>query len=149
MFWQGGFAFHATIVVPTGREVLGSHVQQGYVTGAATHFLNGAGVVALVLWAWDIVAARDPGPVRRRVRATLAAILAGTVAALIALHGPMDELLSSDSFHVIDVPRFYAIHRWYLLISGIQFLAALTLIGATLRAWRAEDVATPVQTNRL
>jgi hypothetical protein len=43
MFWQGGFSFHGAVVVPVGNEVLGSHLEQGYITRSASNYLNWAG----------------------------------------------------------------------------------------------------------
>jgi hypothetical protein len=48
-FWQGGFTFHAAVVIHVGHDVLGSHLQQGYITGAAANYLNLAGLVTLML----------------------------------------------------------------------------------------------------
>ena len=34
--WLGGFTFYALVVVPTGTDVLGGSVEQGFVTQAVT-----------------------------------------------------------------------------------------------------------------
>ncbi len=41
--WQGGFAFYSGVVVPVGAEVLGSELEQGWVTRSVTPWLNGIG----------------------------------------------------------------------------------------------------------
>src|SRR2546428_9021513 len=57
MFWQGGFTFYAAVVVPVGQQVLGSDLEQGFITRQVTQWLNVAGAVALVPLAWDVLAA--------------------------------------------------------------------------------------------
>ena len=59
MFWQGGFTFYAAVVVPVGKEVLGSHFNQGRITRRVTVYLNLAGAVALLPLAWDAAASAD------------------------------------------------------------------------------------------
>ena len=52
MFWQGGFTFYSSIVVPIGRHVLAEEVDlQSVITQRVTSWLNVAGVVALFLLA--------------------------------------------------------------------------------------------------
>lgn len=48
--WQGGFMFYGGVVVPTGAAVLGSEVEQGFITQSVTNYLNLAGGVCAVLW---------------------------------------------------------------------------------------------------
>jgi hypothetical protein len=85
-FWQGGFMFYGAVVVPVGAVVLGSHHEQGLVTQAVTNYLNAAGVVALVLWAWDVAAEG-----RRWPRWCVWAALAILLGALAWLHVRLDE----------------------------------------------------------
>src|SRR5580704_17366571 len=49
-FWQGGFMFYGGVVVPVGAAVLGSEVDQGFITQAVTNYLNGAGAVCVGVW---------------------------------------------------------------------------------------------------
>src|SRR5580700_10244682 len=49
-FWQGGFMFYGGVVVPVGAAVLGSEVEQGFITQAVTNYLNGAGAVCVTVW---------------------------------------------------------------------------------------------------
>lgn len=133
MFWQGGFMFYGGVVVPVGQEVLGSHLQQGYITRSVTNYLNLAGVVALVFWGWDIA----KGGIWPRWG--LWVVLALTLGLLAWLHLRMDELLDVDSFRVLDSSRFYDLHRWYLIISTVQWGVCLVLTALTLLTWRSED----------
>src|SRR5437660_1623910 len=68
MFWQGGFTFYAGVVVPVGREVLGSDRDQGFITRQVTEYLNLAGGIAVAVLAWDVMAAADPSRPRRWTR---------------------------------------------------------------------------------
>ena len=54
-FWQGGFLFYTSVVVPLGQKVLGSDLQQGFLTQQVTDSLNWAGVATLPFLAWDLV----------------------------------------------------------------------------------------------
>jgi hypothetical protein len=38
-FWQGGFTFYASVVVPIGQEVFGP-LRQGFLTRQVTVYLN-------------------------------------------------------------------------------------------------------------
>ena len=135
MFWQGGFMFYGSIVVPVGQEVLGSHLQQGYITRSVTNYLNLAGVVALVFWAWEIASVKG----RNWLQWGLWIVLTLTLGLLAWLHLRMDELLDMDSFRVLDSSRFYDLHRWYLIISTLQWGVSLGLTALTLLTWRSED----------
>lgn len=139
MFWQGGFTFHGAVVVHAGKKVLGSHLEQGYITRLATNYLNLAGAVALVLWVWDLAATRDPATVRNGLRWGLWGLLLLTLGLLAGLHVWLDELLDPDAFSVLDGRRFRHLHRWYLNISTAQWGTSLLLLLLTLLAWRCED----------
>src|SRR5205823_7477731 len=64
-FWQGGFTFYAAVVVPIGRQVFGSDLDQAMVTRQATVWLNVAGAVTLLFLAADIAVTADPSGRRR------------------------------------------------------------------------------------
>ena len=139
MFWQGGFMFYGGVVVPVGSEVLGSDTDQGWITRKVTDYLNAAGVVALAVWGWDILAARDPTPRRRRLRRAAWVFLAAALGVLVWLHGRLDGYLDPEALRILDRSRFRNLHRWYLATSTVQWAVALALVFWTLRAWRAED----------
>src|SRR6059058_825237 len=77
MFWQGGFLFYASVVVPVGTEVFGRHYpaphgenvsakrQQGRITRTVAFWINLSGAAALLPLAWDLFAG---GETRRRRR---------------------------------------------------------------------------------
>jgi hypothetical protein len=139
LFWQGGFTFYAAVVVPVGSEILGSHLQQGFVTRTVTNYLNVAGLVALVVWGWDIAFTSDSSPRRRLLRGTLWTVLLLTLGVLARLHVRLDEFLDFESFQILDHARFRALHRWYLWISTVQWGGSLLLLAVTLQTWRSED----------
>ena len=142
MFWQGGFTFHGAVVIHVGHEILGSHLQQGYITGAAANYLNLAGVVAVLLWGWDIADAKDSSVARHRFRWSLWLVLLLTLGILAWLHVRLDKLLDTSSFLILDPPRFYDLHRWYLHVSAFQWAISLVLTAATLLAWLGGPKAT-------
>src|SRR5271156_6553534 len=53
MFWLGGFTFYASVVVPVGADVLGSHLRQGMITRHVAWYMNLSGIAALAVFAWD------------------------------------------------------------------------------------------------
>src|SRR5947209_1507439 len=93
MFWQGGFTFYAAVVVPVGQSVLGSHRRQGMITRVVTDYLNLTGAAALVPLAWDAAVAAGG---LRRGRWLAWAVMAAAQAALVVLHGQLNQLLDPD-----------------------------------------------------
>jgi hypothetical protein len=123
--WMGGFTFYAAVVVPVGQDVLGSHREQGFVTRRVTDYLNASGAIALLVLAWDTLASRAQRTLERRLRLGAWIGLAGTLAVLVWLHQRLDALLDPDSFSIRDHRSFYALHRWYLLTSTVQWAFAI------------------------
>jgi hypothetical protein len=138
MFWQGGFTFYAAVVIHVGKEVLGSHLEQGFVTRSVTNYLNVAGAVALLLWGWDIAVTMDSGT-RRKLRWALWGVMVLALGVLAWLHVRLDGLLDPSVFEILDSPRFLELHRWYLYVSEVHWGGSLILAALTLLAWRAED----------
>lgn len=137
MVWQGGFMFYGGVVVPVGAEVLGSHTEQGFVTRSVTNYLNLAGGIALVVWAWELAAGRAVNG--RSGRWALWGFLTATLGLLVWLHVRLDALLDPEAMRVLDRPSYRSLHRWYLTVSTIQWAGCLVLAACTLRAWRDED----------
>ena len=136
--WLGGFTFYAAVVVPTGTDWLGGAVAQGFITQAVTIRLNILGVGTLAALLWNALATRVRGRLRASLVLTLA-LLATTLALLFALHPALDRLLDRGARAVLDEPRFYALHRAYLLTSTVQWVAGLAHLGLVISAWRRED----------
>jgi hypothetical protein len=139
MFWQGGFTFYASVVVPVGQEVLGSHLEQGFITRRVTDYLNLAGVVALLPLAWDTAAARDRARWRTRLRWLTWLGMAALLAVLVWLHPRLEALLDVETHTIADGKLFRSSHRSYLWISTIQWACSLVYAGLALLAWRSED----------
>ena len=137
-FWQGGFAFYAAFVVPIGQEVLGSHVEQGFITRRVTNYLNLAGAVASAVTLWDLYATRS-GRAVHRLRFFAWAGMLGPLVFQAWLHGRLDAMLDLVQLDVLDHPRFYAEHRWYLLSSALQLLCCLCFLATSIHSWRYED----------
>ena len=138
LFWQGGFTFYASVVVPVGQQVFG-HLRQGFVTRQVTEYMNLSGAIALAILSWDLLVGRDPAAWRRWGRWLS---WAGMVLALIWLHwlhGRMDELLVTKGRLILDEEAFRPRHRLYLWISTVQWAFALLYLLLTLMLWRAQD----------
>jgi hypothetical protein len=138
MFWQGGFTFYASVVVPVGQEQLG-HVGQGFITRRVTDYLNLAGAVALLPLAWDIAAGRDPSPTRRRIRWSAWLGMVITLVGLALLHRYLESQLDPEAYEILDRRIFRRGHRWYLWICTVQWSFCLIYMGFMLRAWGVVD----------
>jgi hypothetical protein len=139
MFWQGGFTFYAGVVVPIGADVLGSAQEQGFITRHVTGYLNLAGVLALGLLGWDVVAARDAKGWRRWARRLAWAGMVLALAFLMWLHPHLDQLLDAQTGRIRERSFFRTGHRWYLWVSTAQWALAILYTLTTLAAWRAAD----------
>jgi hypothetical protein len=139
MFWQGGFVFYAGVVVPVARRVVKPLTLQTVVTREVTDWLNVAGVVALLLLAWD--AAVCPGANFWRSRARWAAWLgmAAGLGLLAWLHVALDGVVERETGTVLDYAAMRPLHRGYLWTATIQWGLAVAWIWMTLEAWREAD----------
>jgi hypothetical protein len=137
-FWQGGFTFYASVVVPVGQEVFG-HLDQGFITRQVTFFLNLSGVIACLILAWDLFGSGGQRGSGQVGRIALWLVLVGALAVLFRMHSQLDRLLDLDALVVADPGAFHPLHRLYLWVSTMQWAAALVYLALTLRTWRAED----------
>lgn len=147
MFWQGGFFFYTSVVVPVGTEVLGSAAEQGRITRVVTTSLNHATAVALVVLALDLATAPD----RRWRRLTRWACwlgMAGSLVALYWLHARLDALIDPEDEHIVNRSVFHLTHRAYLWASTVQWGLAMVYAGLTLAAWGWDDTNRAAQPNR-
>ena len=123
----GGFTFYAGVVVPIGGRVLGS-TTQGFVTRQVTHAINAMTAIMVVLFAWNIVAQwGHRGSVLNRVLAAAATIVGLCCLALVLLHSNLDSYLIERDLAVNDPERFYGVHRAYLWVSMLQWVAMMPL----------------------
>ena len=131
--WQGGFLFYAAVVVPTGTDVLGSPITQGFVTQEVTRTLNLIGVVFHLLLAWSLIAERRTP--RWRVRIGIGAASAILLIALFVLHPVLDSFLDPVE-QIVNRPKvFYRWHAAYMWIAAAQWALALANAWLTLGAW--------------
>jgi protein-S-isoprenylcysteine O-methyltransferase Ste14 len=133
MFWQGGFMFYGSVVITVGAQVLGSEMEQGFVTQAVTNYLNIAGAVSLTIWGIELW--------RGRIRWPGWALWLGLVLSLVGvaiLHTRMDQRLEVES-HAVVGKGFYSLHRVYIALSAGQWLASLGLLGVTMHHWTQAD----------
>ncbi|MFO0935168.1 MAG: hypothetical protein U0798_01470 [Gemmataceae bacterium] len=136
--WQGGFFFYATFVVPIGTTVLESASLQGAITQQVTNWLNGLGVLSLVLLGWDQLTC----PSLRKSRWSFWIVMAACHAIQIAVHLWLDTQFDTQSYTVQDRPRFYFWHELYLTVAGIQWFAGLISAALMLVAWNRESKGT-------
>src|SRR5579871_4883377 len=137
MFWLGGFTFYAGVVVPIGRDVLGS--AQSEVTRHVSFYLNLSAALAMIPLGWENLTARDP--VRRRtiIRWLCCAAVLATVVGLVWLRTELVNLLDQSASGELPKGHFRMGHRAYLWISTVQWGAGVIYTVSTIRAWRAED----------
>jgi hypothetical protein len=137
MFWQGGFTFYASVVVPLSTEVLGSVRRQGFITREVTFYLNLSAAVALFILAWDVMETGDPSRYRRRARAGLWLFMVLCQALLFALHFYLSGMMRPERI-ITDHDAFRFAHRVYLWTHTVQWGAALIFIALMLWAWQEE-----------
>ena len=137
-FWQGGFMFYGGVVVPTGTAVLGSEVEQGFITESVTNSLNYAGGVCVLLW--GITIALDArSPILKRACGAMWLFITAALAVLIGLHVQMDRLLNVADHTVLNEDRFLGLHQAYLTTISLQWIVCLLLLLLTLQMWRTVD----------
>lgn len=125
--WVGGFLFYGGAVVPILHDTLDS-LTAGGITRRVTLRLNGAGAAALTVW-W--VESWWNGPRRSRirnlfVRGLLVASTLGLVVEM-RLHQVMENRLDSGT-----LADFYPLHKIYLGVSTLQWLANLGILAGWL-----------------
>jgi hypothetical protein len=138
-FWQGGLTFYGAVVIPIGAHLLGSHREQAVITREVVPIAGAAGLVALVLFFWDVLATRDPQAWRRLCRQGLAMAVAVTWVVLFCLQLLLDQRFDAESRSVEDLSSFRELHSLYLWIFTAQWGACLLFLLTGLQAWRAAD----------
>jgi hypothetical protein len=138
-FWLGGLTFYAAVVIPTAREVLGSHTDVGFITQRVTNWINVAGGVASAVFLINLISLPAG---RRAVRIGLTvtwAAISILQAGLIGLHPVLDRMLDASSHQVVDEDHFYSLHRAYLIMTMAQQCAGLVHVYCLLRFWQSLD----------
>jgi len=146
-FWQGGFMFYGGVVVTVGARVLGSELEQGFITQSVTNCLNVAGVVCVSLWGLSLWFEAPKARWEGRLSWGLWWAIVAMLVVLVGLHPLMDGSLDSGNRSVLDETRFDWMHGVYIATSTAQWLASLALLGLTLRAWQTADGHASVKPN--
>lgn len=142
--WFGGFTFYVSFVVPIGNEVLGSVRSQGFITQQVTHWLNLVCGSSILLMLIESFRRWKCSPVRwRSVQLAMVLIIGGLLIALVLIHPVMDEMIVVEEEMITDEIRFYGLHRIYLWVSTIQWVAAWIWILVAVADWRREDRLQP------
>jgi hypothetical protein len=125
-FWLGGFTFYSAVVIPILHDRLGSSLEAGLVTQRVTDALNLLGVATIIL-GWLVTLVKDPdqgpGATGRRWAPVALTVTTACLAILIALHRVLDLRLDAA-----EMTGFYPLHRLYLWVSTVQWLANMTLL---------------------
>ena len=141
LFWHGGATFYAAVAIPVGLSVLDSPAHQTFVTQAVTNWLNLAGAVAVVVFAWDLLAGGDACTARRRCRWAAWLGTAATLALMAWLHPQLDALMDRQCLVILDRAALRPLHHAYLGVSGVQWLCATAYAFLTLHAWTDDTPA--------
>lgn len=139
LFWQGGFVFYAGVVVPVARRFIRPLTMQTLVTREVTDWLNLAGLVALLLLAWDTAVCPSRNVWRNRFRWLVWLLMAATLALLAWLHVALDGVLDSTTGAVLDYSGMRFLHRSYLWACTILWGLAVAWIWMALDAWSEAD----------
>jgi hypothetical protein len=140
-FWLGGFTFYSGVAIPMGVEVLGGHRTVGFITERVTNWLNVAGVAALAILLWNMMAVRPS--VGKLLRITLIAtwlLMLAIELELISLHPVMDRLLVPHAREILNEDRFDLLHHVYLISSSVQWFVGVVHVGAISIAWQPRSV---------
>ncbi len=137
MFWQGGFMFYGSVVVPVGGRILGSETKQGFITQSVTNYLNLAGAFCLIVWLEHLWHDRRDGV--SKLEWGLWSFAAVSVMVLAGIHVPMDHILDVESSSVRDPAWFGRLHKTYIWTSSLQWLASLALLFLAFLRWNSQD----------
>jgi hypothetical protein len=121
-FWLGGFTFYASVAVPVGMKILGSHLRQGFITQEVSQWLNVSAIPALAIMTWNMLAEwRRAGRLIRLALLTSIIAMIAIQAELFILHPCLDRLLDVHARKIIDDDRFDFLHRAYLMSATAQW----------------------------
>src|SRR5262249_53554079 len=134
---------YAGVVVPIGREVLGTDREQGFITRQVTEYLNLSGAIALVALFWDALAVTDASRPRYWTRTLTCVGMMAALIVLVWLHPQLDALLDVEAARILDRKAFRRVHRLYLWVSTVQWGFGVLYTWTTLSAWRVADSPPP------
>lgn len=135
--WLGGFTFYSAAVIPVLHDELGSPVETGFITQRVTDLLNLIGLATIAAGWTGVVMERRWGRTGRADSLPAILLLVVTSVCLVGLfvlHYVMDRWLEVGSS-----PSFYRLHRAYLWVSVVQWVANLGLMTCWSGVWEAEN----------
>lgn len=141
--WFGGFTFYTAVVVRVGDRVLESRMDQGFVTQQVTDWLNLIGLMTLAILIFDLAAHWKPSTKRLRLAmSALWLVMVIAVGFLYVVHGDLDRLMDKATMTVTDRSAFRPLHRRYLQVSTVHWVACLSYIALMIQTWTRFDRAT-------
>ena len=144
-FWWGGLAFYGLIVVPTGVEVLGSAMEQGFITRQVSNSLNLSGAATLAILLWSAAATWRKGVgLTKWLLATSWIVMAGAQLVLFVVHPRLDAMLDAQTQTIAEPTSFHSLHEFYLSITGLQWFAGLLHLVVLLFTWQNADRQTAI-----
>ena len=135
--WFGGFGFYVSIVVPIGTDVLGSARHQGMITQLVTQWINIFSAIAFVAMTLELLL--NWKRLSRNLRYSQLGLVLFMIAALVglvALHPLLDAMINREDQTISDEGKFYQLHRAYLWLSTVQWIAAWLWLIVLLSGWR-------------
>jgi hypothetical protein len=139
MFWQGGFTFYASVVVPIGQRVLGSHLEQGLITREVTWYLNVSGAFALAVLVIELQASGTPRQLQLRWRWAIWGVMALVLFSLVLMHPAMNALIDADAHTIAHREEFRTRHRIYLWVSTLDWVLGIAYLWLMLKSWTGKN----------
>lgn len=121
MFFVGGFSFYLAIVVPIGGNTIGPEVQ-GLVTEHVSKITNIFGLIAGIIWVFRSHAQKFGWSCLSQ-----GVVLIASSIALMVLHAEVVASLNLKPMNLFSDWTFYGIHRLYMWITLLQWLAMVAL----------------------
>jgi hypothetical protein len=144
--WWGGLTFYATVVVPTGAEVLGGHIDQGFITRHVSKTINllGAGTLLILLWNLTTTWRQVNRPTKFTLAGTWLVMMA-TQAVLFLVYPHLDALLNAETHEIAEPYHFHSIHEFYISVVGVQWFAGLLHLSTAVCGWCMYQGVSPLR----
>jgi len=134
--------FYALAVIPSGQQVLHSHIRQGFITQRVTDRLNYLGIVTLSVALTEVLAARSLAK-RFRVLVFAWLVCVTTLVALFYIHARMDGLLDPSHMAIVDDGRFESLHLCYLWAATIGWLGGGLMLALAASPVESRNASAP------
>ena len=106
-------------------------------------WLNILGVVWVIVFAWDLIAAGDVHQLRTRFWLWL--FTTALLGVLFYLHPQMDGLIDAGEQKVTDRRAFRTLHVVYLWVSTVHWILGLILAWLTIQTWTKNTLPAPLR----